>query len=53
MMDETELGMQNMRINARASRELYFANKPAGILRYLPQFSILAYIVERASFPPP
>src|SRR2546427_4192446 len=36
MMDETELGTQNKRINARASRELYFANKPAGILHYLP-----------------
>src|SRR2546427_3768973 len=35
MMDETELGTQNKRINARASRELYFANKPAGILHYL------------------
>ncbi|OLE90539.1 MAG: hypothetical protein AUF79_10115 [Crenarchaeota archaeon 13_1_20CM_2_51_8] len=36
MIDKPELGTQNMRINARASRELYFVNKPAGILHYLP-----------------
>src|SRR5437879_13798281 len=36
MMDKPELGTQNMRINARASRELYFSNKPAGILHHLP-----------------
>src|SRR2546427_1767781 len=36
MIDKPELGTQNKRINARASRDLYFANKPAGILHYLP-----------------